>query len=358
MSGESIDLGGDFCVVCGSEPPLFHERMCEKCTRLRLKLADVPEHIQYFQCARCGVYEIGGRWVEMNFEELQEEMLNRNLKINQLSEDVETEIAAEIVDDRNTRMHLEFKAKMYGLEFNEEHVVTLRRSNGVCLTCTRKAGNYYEATVQLRSSGRRLTEEELSVLRSSLDTVMAELPSDPMFFINSESDVQGGYDVILGSKGLARTWTRHLVRKWGGQCKETNSIVGRKDGADLTRLTILYRKPGYDIGDVVRWRDELWRVGGWTGEGAIITRTDRNERCGVSWRDMEKATVLCTFSNQTEIELVRQDSSAGEFLDPETWTPVTIRLPYDYNGDSTIRVAKVEGEWISLPNLAVDEREE
>ncbi|GIR66830.1 MAG: hypothetical protein CM15mP71_0560 [Candidatus Poseidoniales archaeon] len=42
-----------------------------------------------------------------------------------------------------------------------------RMSNGVCLTCTRRAGNYFEATVQLRSSARRLSEEEFQTLRGN-----------------------------------------------------------------------------------------------------------------------------------------------------------------------------------------------
>ena len=50
-----------------------------------------------------------------------------------------------------------------------------RMANGVCLTCTRRAGNYYEATVQLRSTGRKLSEEEFQNLRATLDTVKESL---------------------------------------------------------------------------------------------------------------------------------------------------------------------------------------
>ena len=67
---------------------------------------------------------------------------------------------------------------------------------------------------------------------------------------------------------------------------------------------------------------------------------------------------MCSLSDQREVDLVNQDSSAGEFLDPETWTSVTVRLPYDYNGGATIRVAKVDGDWLALPNLSVDEKED
>ena len=37
------ELGTEFCLVCGSPPPLFGERMCETCLRKRIKLVEVPE---------------------------------------------------------------------------------------------------------------------------------------------------------------------------------------------------------------------------------------------------------------------------------------------------------------------------
>ena len=160
----------------------------------------------------------------------------------------------------------------------------------MCLTCTRRA-EYFEATVQLRSSGRRLDEEELDPPRH-LDVVIGDMPEDPMFFITKEGPVQGGYDVVLGSKGLARAWGRHLVQNHGGQTIETNSTVGRKDGVDVTRLTLLYRMPGYGLGDVIRWRDAKWRPTSWTKDGVILERVHRHERTGASWRDLEHAVVL------------------------------------------------------------------
>ena len=75
------------------------------------------------------------------------------------------------------------------LLYTEEHTMRARRSNGVCLTCTRRAGNYFEATVQLRSTGRRLGDDELNLLRASLDDVIENLSDDPMFFITNEGPV-------------------------------------------------------------------------------------------------------------------------------------------------------------------------
>ena len=80
--------------------------------------------------------------------------------------------------------------------------------------------------------------------------------------------------MVLGSKGL-HAWGRHLISEYGGMVVETNSTVGRKDGVDVTRLTLLYRKPGYEIGDVVQWRHHIWRPSAWTKDGAIMERVDR-----------------------------------------------------------------------------------
>ena len=229
-----------------------------------------------------------------------------------------------------------------------------RMANGVCLTCTRRAGNYFEATVQLRSSARRLTEDEFKRLRATLEDVLEKLSDDPMFFITTEGPVTGGYDVVLGSKGLARAWGRHLISEYGGMVVETNSTVGRKDGVDVTRLTLLYRKPGYEIGDVVQWRNHLWRPSAWTKEGAIMERIDRRERTGASWRDLEQAKVLAQRHEFIEVEFINEDTSAGEFLDPSTWAMSLVRLPYDHIQGRKGLLMRHDEEWIALPYMAID----
>ena len=270
-------------------------------------------------------------------------------------EDIGVAFETRTVSDRHTLIHLQLEGVIDSLLFQEEYTMRARMANGVCLTCTRKAGNYYEATVQLRSSGRKLSEQEYENLRSTLDIVKESLSDDPMFFITNEGPVTGGYDVVLGSKGLARAWGRHLTKEYGGQVVETNSTVGRKDGIDVTRLTLLYRKPGYELGDVVRWRENLWRPASWTKDGAIVERIDRQERTGATWRDLESSQVMARMFEHIVVDLINQDSSVGEFLDPTTWTMASVRLPWDHKGKSSARIARIDGEWIALHSMAIDE---
>ena len=351
----SSGLGNAFCLLCGSESELHGPSLCEPCHRERNNLAEVPENVPWTRCFKCGMTEMQGRWTNLTDEDVFDELIQRNVRFHENVENLGLAMHPEVVTDRHTMLHLQIDGEIDGLLYEEQHQMRARMANGVCITCTRRAGNYYEATVQLRSSARRLEERELNLLRATLDEVVESMPEDPMFFVTSEGPVTGGYDVVLGSKGLARAWGRHLVTTYGGQVNETNSVVGRKDGVDVTRLTLLYRKPGYALGDVIRFRDELWRPSTWTKEGAIIERVDRRERTGVTWRDLEKATVMAQMHEFHRLELIQEDKSVGEFLDPSTWEMTAVRLPWDHVAGRVALVCSIEGEWFALPFLGLDE---
>ena len=78
------ELGDDFCLVCGSPPPLFGERMCEPCLRKRVNLAEVPENVPCVRCARCDIVELQGKWVNISEEEVWDELIQRNLRFRDL----------------------------------------------------------------------------------------------------------------------------------------------------------------------------------------------------------------------------------------------------------------------------------
>jgi nonsense-mediated mRNA decay protein 3 len=347
-------LGGDFCLVCGSETSLFIGRMCEECTRKRVELVEVPENVPWVRCARCGIVEIQGKWVFISEENIWNELIQRHVLFHKGAGNIGLAFESQTISDRHTLLHLQVEGVVDELLYTETHTMRARMANGVCLTCTRRAGNYFEATVQVRSSGRRLSDEEFKILRASLDVVIENLSDDPMFFITSEGAVTGGYDVVLGSKGLARSWGRHMASNFGGHISESNSTVGRKDGIDVTRLTLLYRKPGYDLGDVVKWKDNFWRPASWSKDGAVMERIDRRERTGATWRDLEHSNVVCQMKDFISVELITEDSSVGEFLNPENWQMTAVKLPWDYKGDKKLLLARVEDEWMALQHLGID----
>ena len=342
--------GAAFCIACGSPPPLTSDRLCENCLRTRTVFSQVSERIQQHRCAKCGMHEVEKRWVRIEDEELGELRLRENLGVTEGATAVTVDMAYQPIDDRTARLHVTVDGELEGYKFEDQHEVLLQTSNAVCPSCTRKAGAYFEATMQLRSAGRRLSEEELKDLRRTLDELLDELESDPMFFVTKEGPVTGGWDLQLGSKALARTWARRLVRRFGGTTKETSTLVGMREGSEVTRLTLSYRKPAYGLGDVIRLKREYWLVSAWQKDGPKIRRLDRNERTGVTWRDMEKATVVSKSEDQFIVDILNRDSSGAEVMDPNDYRVVTVALPYDNDSSlPNLRIAFIDDSWLALP---------
>ena len=97
-------LGGEFCLVCGADPPLFGDRMCEPCMRVRTTLAKVPENVPWVRCARCGIVEIDGKWENTTDSEVWDELLHRNLVVHERAESIQLGMEAKTVSDRHTHL--------------------------------------------------------------------------------------------------------------------------------------------------------------------------------------------------------------------------------------------------------------
>ena len=284
--------------------------------------------------------------------------IRENLTLENRSSNTNVSFSIQDIDDRTNRLHVDVSGTIDGFVFQDSHSVLLQTSNAVCTPCTRKDGDYFEATVQLRSAGRKLNEEELSKLRETLDDLIHSMETNPMFFISKEGPVTGGWDLQLGSKSLARNWGRRLTKSFGGSVKESSTVGGVKDGVEVSRLTLSYRKPAYSIGDIIMLRKLLWIVDGWKKEGPILRRIDRFERTGVTWRDMESSSVICSLSEQKTVQILNRDSSAAEFMDPSDYKISTVALPYDDDGQADeLRIAFIDDGWLAIPVVARGDRE-
>ncbi len=342
--------GGAFCITCGADPPLSTDRLCESCLRKRTTLSKMSDTIQQRRCAKCDSFEIRGGWSMMDRDGIADLRIRENLILEERAKKVAVDFSVQEIDQRTNRLHVEVTGTIDGYEFHDSHSPLLQTSNAVCTPCTRKDGDYFEATVQLRSAGRKLNEEELSSLRSTLDELLQSMEPNPMFFVSKEGPVTGGWDLQLGSKSLARTWGRKLTRSFGGSVKESSTVVGVNEGVEVTRLTLSYRKPAYSIGDVVRFKKSLWIVDSWQKVGPILRKVDRFERSGATWRDMESSSVECTRAEQKKVQVLNRDSSAAEFMDPSDYKVSTVALPYDDDGEAVeLRIGFIDGEWVALP---------
>ena len=85
-----------------------------------------------------------------------------------------------------------------------------------------------------------------------------------------------------------------------------------------------------------------------------MERITRQERTGATWRDLEGATVLSQMKDHLVVDILNRDDSAAEFLDPSTWQMTSVRLPWDFDGGSQLRLAQLDGEFLALHDMALD----
>ena len=345
-------LGDPFCIVCGGPGPLGESRRCAACVAGVAVPVLLPDTMQLQRCRSCDQVLIEGRWVEADQVTAVELLVRGEAQVRDEAELISWELGIAPRDERNTGVVVEAVVTVEGIELAASASTLVRTSYQTCGSCSRRAGRYFEATVQLRSSGRELSDAEWGIVRATLDELLDEMEPDPLFFVTEEATVRGGRDVVLGSKALARQWTRRLSDRWGGIIRETSSIVGRRDGIDLTRLTVAWRKPAVEVGDVVRWRNDLWRANSWTSDGCVLRAVDHLERKGVRWRDLESAVVEAQAGEVRLVPVIRRDEWVVEVSEPETWQPMELARPDDDGASARgVRVAFINDRWMAVPRV-------
>jgi nonsense-mediated mRNA decay protein 3 len=192
-----------------------------------------------------------------------------------------------------------------------------------CETCSRKAGKYFEATVQVRgSNSRTMTADEMERCQALAES-MAEAGlegGERLSFIQEMKETKGGLDIVLGSAQLGRQLAKAIFQCLGGKQEETSKLVGRRDGRDIYRITLLVRLPRLTKGDIVLLRGNLFCVEGFSGRRTLVDPlTGVGRRRSWSEKEAEEAEVLGNRSEAQKAVVVAVDSNVLEIIDPESY---------------------------------------
>ena len=209
-----------FCFLCGKRTEKLIKGHCEECYKKKFQLIEVPEEISVTVCARCGQIKKRYKWVE---SEIDKVLLD---KIKILGKNVSIKIELnESIAKIHARGLLEGSKKIK----EEVHEVKLKIKKMTCLTCSRKAGKYYESTVQIRGE---IKNEDMD----AVDDVVLERKG---FYRIKE--VKGGYDLFVSDKSLANKIAEVFENRYRVETKRSFKLLTRRDGKDINRETILLR---------------------------------------------------------------------------------------------------------------------
>ena len=280
-----------FCPQCGKETETFFENLCESCFRAGLTLLE-PDRIaedvraSVSVCPHCGDFFKGNERTEL--ETVVEDAVRRAI-----SKKYGPECPVELVElrieydeaARSAHVFLRVKAEIKGLAVVEgtEFTVPVRRA--ICVQCSRIAGGYYAAIVQIRADWRTPTDDELE---AAVALAYAALGREE--FVSKQQLLKEGLDLYVSSAECGRRMAKAIVKHRGGSYSESRKLYGRRGGRELYRVTFIVRLPGYTEGDVIELAGKRIAVEKiMPGEGLEGVDLETGERYFVPLRDQKRA---------------------------------------------------------------------
>ncbi|MEM2909006.1 MAG: NMD3-related protein [Candidatus Bilamarchaeaceae archaeon] len=202
------------CPKCGrkSSEVKFIEAFCIDCYPYSVRL---PECIELAVCARCGRMRLKGEWMPYNRKKIEEFAVSK--------------IRGDFTSARYEVEHqtVVFRIKKDGAEIEISKPLTLKKIKSVCPECSKKAGGYYEAIIQLRGKESMVTRYERIL------TTMLKKST----FISKTEEKKEGVDLYVGSSKAVM----EVLTELGLRTKMTRKLVGMKEGKRLHRTTFLLR---------------------------------------------------------------------------------------------------------------------
>jgi len=238
---------GEFCVVCGRSDRPIEDGLCAECFVARTPLIEVAEDPAVTLCAVCGARKAGERWVPSNAgrflgkEDLQPFLRPRpDVGIRRIE-------WTEGESGPGTRSYRgEAVARFRGSERTVPVALTVRVDAITCPSCSRRAGHFYTAQIQLRGPEGRLASgarQRRARLMSAWDAILPEARPEWRAALSWGEEKPEGWDFFLTDTLAARNLAKLMKHRLGATLKESATLYGRKDGHDIYRVTICLRVP-------------------------------------------------------------------------------------------------------------------
>ncbi|MEW6723272.1 MAG: NMD3-related protein [Candidatus Micrarchaeota archaeon] len=199
------------CPKCGrtSDAVAFIEAFCIDDYPVRI---EAPAKAEFERCTRCGRMRLRGEWTPFSEKKVAGFILSR-CRGEYESAEFDAERGAAVFTLRS------------GAKIARPVAVEMKKT--ICQQCSRIAGGYFEAIIQLRGD-RAKQEKYAEMFLKRLDKVT---------FVTRTEEKDEGLDLYIGnSKAVVE-----MMGKMGLKVLMTKKLVGRDQGKRLYRTTFLIR---------------------------------------------------------------------------------------------------------------------
>jgi nonsense-mediated mRNA decay protein 3 len=205
-------------------------------------------------------------------------------------------------------------------------------------------GNYYEATLQIRSGDKGLTDElRDETVRRVRDSVELQSKTNRGLFITKVQEVRGGVDIQLSSTSLARSLTKDLIEAYGAESQESASLVGQtSDGLEMYRLTFLVRLPSYHIGDILEMNGKPHILSGLNKTGGRLTSLNDFRDTSARKNEIQAMKILAKVSDRKEAVVLTSSDNEVQVMHPTNYSTIDLRIPQGAEIGEMVQVVQIE----------------
>lgn len=317
------------CFRCGKEHPESRliGGLCADCFVETEKPVVLGPHISVLVCASCGSVLRGKVWLKpKEGEDLVEHALTEQLAVREGVQVVKLVHTRGRGDDRSFDLKVEADFAVAGKTFSLTLPTHMRVKTSLCDTCSRRAGSYFEAIIQVRAFEGALPAEHRARIRSAVEETVARISeTDATVFLSKAEEKHGGLDFYLSSTTAAQRIANGLRDELGATMLRSGKIAGVKDGNELQRTTISVRLPRFIRNDILVAGDRVFRVTKVQAKTIVVTDLDTGvqENKGEEW--VKKASTPGSEAARADAVVVAVGKEELQLLDPVSFATVSLR---------------------------------
>lgn len=343
-----------FCVECGKEGPIYKNGVCLQCYLKQAQFSKGPAILDIFFCPRCSSYKYKNIWTQDSFDEVLQRYVKDEFHISKELKNVT--VNTECKEQDTLFSCIVSITGIVGDEtIVEQRPLSVRIKKTTCDVCSREAGGYYEAILQIRAENRIPSKTELTALRSSVESLVGQLQisGKRQLFITDIDIKREGLDFFLSEKGTALTIAKKIQELYGGEFKQSASNVGMKDSRQLYRMTYCVRIPAYRTGDIFTKDNSFFYVAAIHGTKVRTIELKNWDEKVVDAKDMKKIKILGGNELVQEMIVVSQTTTEIQLMNPITYSTIEIKKPKNIAiTEQMIRTIHIEKQVYLFPKTS------
>ncbi len=342
-----------FCVECGKEEPIYKNGVCLQCYLRQAQFTKGPAIIDITACPRCESYKYKNTWLMEPFTEALRRHVKDAFQIDPelQSPQIETDCKEQ---DRMYACIVRIGGTVGGQTVMEEHPLTVRLRRTTCDVCSREAGGYYEAILQIRSDTRAFSKAELSTLRETVEKLVGQHQGSGKrgLFITDYEEKREGLDFFLSDKNTAFAIAKKIQEQYGGEFKQSSSTAGMKDSRQLFRMTYLVRIPAYRTGDFISLKDSFYVISSIHGTRVRAIELATWKEKILEGKDIKPSMILGGPGLVKEMMVISQSKRDVQLMDTTTYTTIEVPKPLTAIIKApTVKTVRLEGSVFLYPEV-------